>query len=274
MSARMERILRLVLMAAAFVFFMLPLVWLATTAFKYGRDAFALPPHWLFFDWTLQNFRDVLADQTTLRYVLNSIIVSTGAVMLSLLLGVPAGYALARSKTRLASLSAGYLLLLLMIPPIAMLLPFYLIMRDLHLLGSYGALILLDSVFDAALVAWLMRAAFRSTPTALEDAARMDGATAWQVFARVALPLSLPGVAAAALYCFIFSWNDFLFALMMTSPRTKTLPLGILASFSSVEISWGRMAALSLFAIIPALIIALFLNRYFVQGATFGAARE
>jgi len=274
MSGRMARALRLLLMALALLFFLMPVVWLMTTAFKFGRDAFALPPQWLFFDWTLANFRQVLADTDTLRYVINSVIVSGGVILLSLALGVPAGYALARSRSRLARLSSGYLLLLPMIPPIAMLLPFYLLMRELHLLGTYAALILLDSVFDAAFVAWLMRSAFQQTPLAVEEAARMDGASPWQVFYRVALPLALPGVAASALYCFIFSWNDFLFALMMTSPRTKTLPLGILSSFSSVEINWGVMAAMSLFAILPALFIALFLNRYFVQGATYGAARE
>ncbi len=271
---RWSRLLRLLLMALAFAFFMLPLLWLLTTAFKHGRDAFSLPPRWLFFDWTLANFRDVLQDTDVLRYTLNSLIVSGGVIALSLLLGVPAGYALARTRSPLARLTAGYLLVLLMIPPIAMLLPFYLLMRELHLLGSYAALILLDTIFDAAFVAWLMRAHFQETPAALEEAARLDGASAWQVFARVALPLALPGVVASALYCFIFSWNDFLFALMMTSPRTKTLPLGILASFSSVEINWGGMAALSLFAILPVLLIALVLNRFFVQGATLGATRE
>ena len=274
MRGRLMRLLRLGLMALAFAFFMLPLLWLLTTAFKHGRDAFALPPQWLLFDWTLQNFRDVLARTDTLRFTLNSLIVSTGVVLLSLLLGVPAGYGLARSHSRLAHFSAGYLLLLLMIPPIAMLLPFYLLMRELHLLGTYVALILLDTIFDAAFVAWLMRAHFLETPAALEEAARLDGATSRQVFFRVALPLAIPGVVASALYCFIFSWNDFLFALMMTSPRTKTLPLGILSSFSSVAINWGEMAAMSLFAVIPVLVIALFLNRYFVTGATMGASRE
>ena len=89
----------------------------------------------------------------------------------------------------------------------------------------------------------------------------------------MALPLSIPGVVASALYVIIFSWNDFLFALMLTSPATKTIPLGILASFSAVEISWGRMAVMCIFAIVPALVISLFLNRYFIQGVTMGATK-
>jgi multiple sugar transport system permease protein len=160
-----------------------------------------------------------------------------------------------------------------MIPPIAMLIPFYLLMRDLRLLGTYAAVILLDTVFDASFVVWMMRSYFKDVPQEMEEAALVDGASHLQAFFRIALPLSIPGIVASALYCIIFSWNDFLFALMLTSPATKTMPLGILATFSAVEISWGRMAVMCIFAMIPAMIIALFLNRYFVQGLTMGAAK-
>ncbi len=271
--SRTERFIRIALMALAMFFFMLPIFWLLTTAFKFGREAFAIPPKWIFFDWTLKNFQEVLANSKTPRYIMNSIIVSAGATTLSLLLGVPAGYAIARSRSPLINSSSYFFLLLLMIPPIAMLIPFYLVMRDLHLLGTYAALIILDTVFDAAFVVWMMRSYFMDVPQEMEEAALVDGASPLQAFTKIALPLSVPGIVASALYCIIFSWNDFLFALMLTSPKTKTIPLGILASFSAVEISWGRMAVMSIFAIIPALIIALFLNRYFVQGLTMGAAK-
>ncbi|NOX63001.1 MAG: carbohydrate ABC transporter permease [Chloroflexi bacterium] len=271
--SRTERIIRVALMALAMFFFMLPIFWLMTTAFKFGREAFAIPPKWIFFDWTLKNFQEVLANSKTPRYIMNSIIVSAGATTFSLLLGVPAGYAIARSRSPLINSSSYFFLLLLMIPPIAMLIPFYLVMRDLHLLGTYAALITLDTVFDAAFVVWMMRSYFMDVPQEMEEAALVDGASPLQAFTKIALPLSVPGIVASALYCIIFSWNDFLFALMLTSPKTKTIPLGILASFSAVEISWGRMAVMSIFAIIPALIIALFLNRYFVQGLTMGAAK-
>jgi len=269
----LEKILRGILIILAVIFFLFPIFWLLTTAFKFGRDAFAIPPKWIFFDFTLKNFQDIWANTKTPRYLLNSIIVSTGATSLSLLLGVPAGYAIARSKSTLINTSSYFFLLLLMIPPIAMLIPFYLVMRDLHLLGSYAALITLDTIFDAAFVVWMMRSYFQDVPQEMEEAALVDGASPLQAFFKIALPLSTPGIVASALYCIIFSWNDFLFALMLTSPKTKTIPLGIMASFSSVEISWGKMAAMSLIAIFPALIIAIFLNRYFVQGMTMGSSK-
>ncbi len=268
-----EKILLDVLIILAILFFLIPIFWLITTSFKYGREAFAIPPKWLFFEFTLDNFKEVIQGARVGRFVLNSLIISTGATVLSLVLGIPAGYAFARSKSRLLNSSSFFFLLLLMVPPVAMLIPFYLIMRDVGMLGTSWAVILLDTAFDASFVVWMMRSYFVDVPQEMEEAALVDGANHFSAFYKVALPLSIPGIIASALYCFIFSWNDFLFALMLTSPKTKTVPLGILASFSSVEIGWGRMAATSIFAIIPAVIISLFLNRYFVQGLTFGATK-
>ena len=272
-TATWEKVAKEVAILMVIVFFMMPIFWLVTTSFKFGRDAFAIPPQWIFFDFTLKNFQTVLAETKTGQFMMNSIIITTGTTLLSLTLGVPGGYAIARSKSHFINLSSYFFLLLLMIPPIAMLIPFYLIMRDLRLLGTYMSVILLDTVFDAAFVVWMMRSYFQGVPQEMEEAALVDGASHWQSFFLVALPLSVPGIVASALYCIIFSWNDFLFALMLTSPATKTIPLGILASFSASEISWGHMAVTSMFAIIPAVIISLFLNRYFVQGLTMGAAK-
>ncbi|HEY83562.1 MAG TPA: carbohydrate ABC transporter permease [Chloroflexi bacterium] len=269
--SKLETILRNIAVVAVIIFFMMPLFWLLTTAFKFGRDAFAIPPQWIFFDFTFKNFQEVWQNTKIVRFLTNSIIITTGVTILSLLLGVPAGYAIARTKSSFLNLSSYFFLLLLMIPPIAMLIPFYLLMRDLRLLGTYAAVIILDTVFDASFVVWMMRSYFLDVPEAMEEAALVDGASHFQAFYKVALPLSLPGIMASALYCIIFSWNDFLFALMLTSPKTKTMPLGILSSFSAVEISWGIMAVMSIFAIIPAVFISLFLNRYFVKGLTMGA---
>ncbi len=269
----LEKIILIILSLLAIAFFLIPIYWLLVTSLKFGRDAFAIPPTWLFFDATLKNFSDVLAQSKTFMFIKNSIIITAGTTFLSLLLGVPAGYAIARSKFPLVKNSAYFFLLLLMLPPVAMLIPFYLIMRDLGLIGTYTSLILLNTVFDSAFVVWMMRSYFADVPQEMEEAALVDGASHFTAFLKVALPLSVPGIIASALYTIIYSWNDFLFALMLTSPKTKTIPLGILASFSSVEISWGKMAVMSIFAIIPAVIISLFLNRYFVQGLTAGATK-
>jgi multiple sugar transport system permease protein len=267
------RFANVIAIALVVIFFLWPVYWLVITAFKFGRDAFAVPPQWLGFVPTLENFRYVFANLPVLHYLKNSVIISTGATLLSLVLGVPAGYAIARTRSRAVGSIAYLFLVLLMIPPIAMLIPFYLIMRDLHVLGTYPALIVLDTVFDGSFVVWMMRSYFVEVPQEMEEAALVDGASRWGAFLKVALPLSVPGIVAAALYTIIYSWNDFLFALLMTSPATKTLPLGVMTSFSAVQINWGNMAVLSLFTIFPAVLVSLFLNRYFVQGLTLGATK-
>jgi multiple sugar transport system permease protein len=269
----LEKVLLAILTAVVFLFFMIPLYWLVITSFKFGRDAFAIPPEWVFFTPTLKNYTEALTNSKSLMYIKNSLIITGGTTLLSLVLGVPAGYAIARTRWRLLQASSFFFLILLMVPPVATLIPFYLVMRDLHLLGSYWAVILLDTAFDASFVVWMMRSYFLDVPQEMEEAALVDGASTFTAFLWVALPLSIPGIISSALYCIIYSWNDFLFALMLTSPKTKTIPLGILSSFSAVDVSWGQMATLSVFAIIPAIIISAFLNRYFVQGLTMGASK-
>lgn len=269
----LEKIFLTILTALAFLFFMIPIFWLVTTAFKYGRDSFALPPQWIFFDFTLKNFIELFEISKTGMFVKNSVIITSCSTVLSLVLGVPAGYAIARSNSRLLNSSSYFFLILLMIPPVAMLIPFYLIMRDLNMLGTYWAVIILDTVFNASFVVWMMRSYFADVPREMEEAALVDGASKITAFLKVALPLSVPGIISSAIYCIIFSWNDFLFALMLTKPKTKTIPLGILASFSAIDISWGQMAAMSMFAILPAIFISLLLNKYFVQGLTMGATK-
>ena len=268
-----EKITVIVLTILVFAFFMIPLYWLLTTSLKFGRDAFTLPPQWLFFTPTLRNYVDAVTNAKNLMFIKNSLIITTGTTILSLGLGVPAGYAIARTHWRLLNSSSFFFLILLIAPPVATLIPFYLIMRDVHLLGTYWALILLDTAFDASFVVWMMRSYFKDVPQEMEEAALVDGASHFTAFLQVALPLSVPGIISAALYCIIYSWNDFLFALMLTSPATKTIPLGIMASFSAIDVSWGQMTTLSVFAIIPAVIISIFLNRYFVQGLTMGATK-
>ena len=268
-----EKGITTVLTVLVFLFFLIPLYWMLITSLKYGRDAFSIPPQWAFFQPTLHNYIDALANFKNLSFIRNSLIITSSVTLLSLALGVPGGYAIARTKWKLLNSSSFFFLILLMAPPVATLIPFYLIMRDFHLLGTYWALILLDTAFDASFVVWMMRSYFKDVPQEMEEAALVDGASHVTAFLKVALPLSIPGIISSALYCIIYSWNDFLFALMLTSPKTKTIPLGILASFSAVDVSWGQMTTLSVLAILPAIIISAFLNRYFVQGLTMGATK-
>jgi len=271
--SKFEHYSRNIIVLVVLTFFLLPIVWLLTTAFKLPRDLITVPPVWLGFTPSLVNFDFAINKVNALRFISNSVIISGGTTIASLVLGTLGGYAVARSRLKIVSISSYFFLVLLMIPPVAMLVPFYLLMRDLQLLGTHAAVIILSTCYNAPFVVWLMSRYFASVPAELEEAALVDGTSPFGAFLRVMLPLSIPGLVAAALYCIIFSWNDFIFALLLTNPATKTIPLGIMATFSVSNLSWGNMAALSVFAVLPVLIIAVVLNKYFVQGMTAGATK-
>lgn len=257
------------LVVLALAFFLAPALWLFSTAYKPARDIFSFPPG-LAFEPTLANFAQIFAQMDVPRLVQSSLVISLGTTALSLLLGVPAGYALARSRWRRAPLAAYCFLAVRMVPPAATLIPFYLMMRDLRLLGTYGAVILMDTVLNTALVVWIMFSHFRALPPETEQAALVDGCSPFGAFRRVAVPLVRPGIVAAALLCLVFSWNDFLYASFLTRADTKPLSVALLSAYGTKDITWGTMGALAHFATLPVVVLTLALNRHFVQGLTRG----
>ncbi len=268
-ESRLTRVLRRVAVLAALAFFLLPIAWLAMTSFESPKDVFTAPPR-ILFQPTLDNYATVAREVDLLAYLRNSIIIAAGSTALSLLLGVPAAYAIARTASDNVRRLVWFFLVVRMVPPISMLLPIYLLMRDLRVLGTYQAVIAINTVLNAAFVVWMLQSVFHEVPIESEEAARCDGATRFGAFRRVALPLARPGIIAAALFCILFSWNDFLFALLLTSPETKTLPVALLSTFSSTDISWGELAVMAQVTVIPVVLAAIFLNRKLVQGLTGG----
>lgn len=261
------------LLALILGFFLLPLVWLALTSIKPAREAFSIPPVWISKP-ILDNYRHVLDNVPVIAYLKNSLTIAAGTTLLSLALGVPAGYCLARTLSRAAGNVALLMLAIRMAPPVALLIPFYLVMREVGLLGTYMAVILLQSVFNTTFVTWMMRGYFLSLPADLELAALTDGCTRFGAFCRVALPLSVPGLATAAIFTFTMSWNDFLLPLLLTGRTTRTLTLGILETMSTYEIGWNNMAAIGVITVLPVLVLGYLLQPYYIRGLTLGAVRE
>lgn len=249
--------------------YMIPVLWLVTTAYKPPKDMFSSPPAFLF-QPTLHNFTRVFEVFDVWQLLKSSVIISVGSAILSLLLGVPAGYALARSQSRFAIVIAYFFLAIRIVPIIATLIPFYLMMRDVGLLGTWWSVILINTTLNCAFVTWMMFSYFRSLPKDMEEAALTDGCTLWGAFWRVALPTVVPGIIASALFCIMFSWNDFLVAMFLTNTDSKPLSVALLAAFGTKDITWGTLGALAHFSTIPIMLMALFLNRYFVQGLTKG----
>src|SRR5271169_1988433 len=250
--------------------FLAPIAWMMTTAYKPARDIFSIPPTFLFAP-TLANFRGVFHYFDLPRLIESSLVISLGAAALSLLIGVAAGYALARARAKWAILLAYFFLAVRTIPPVATLLPFYMMMRDIGLLGSWWAVILIDTTLNTAFVVWMMFSYFRSLPRELEEAALTDECSLFGGFWRVALPLVKPGMVASALLCIMFSWNDFLYSSFLTRSGSKPISVALLTAYGTKDITWGTLGALAHFSTIPIVLLALLLNRYFVQGLTRGA---
>jgi multiple sugar transport system permease protein len=265
----MSRLLPRAVIMLALALFLAPVLWLFTTAYKPARDIFSYPPT-LAFTPTLEHFAMIGGYLDLPRLLVTSLTIAGAATVLAMLLGVPCGYALARARSRWA-LGVAYLFLAIrMVPPVATLIPFYVLMRDIGLLGSPLAVILIHGMLSTTFVTWLMFGTFRALPPALEEAAMADGCTRLGAFRRVALPLAAPGIVAAALLAFMLSWNDFLFASFLTSARNRTLSVALLSAYGTRDISWGTMGALAHLATLPVVLLALFLNRFFVQGLTRG----
>ncbi len=271
-KSRLFWALRIIAIIVIICFVILPMFWVAATALKQKIEMFKLPPQW-FFKPTLTNFIYVFKTMPVIRWTMNSALISIGTLILSLLLGVPAGYAFSRVKFRGKHILLMFILLTRALPPVVIVLPFRVFMAALGLFGTRTAVILLDTVYNAAFTAWLMSGIFESVPVDLEEAAIIDGCLPIGAFFRIALPLSMPGLVTCALFAFIFSWNDFLFALTLTSPPTATLPLGMLSTYGILSVGWTYMAAMGLVAIVPVILLSLLLQKYYVSGLTFGGVK-
>lgn len=254
-------------------FFMAPILWIASTAFKTRTDAFAMPPVW-FFRPTLGNFEEVIRRTDFLDQYRNSIIVAASTTIVTLLLGVPAAYALSRFRFRGQRALAFWILTTRLLPVIGLLFPLYVIFNRLGLLDTYPGLILLHVTFALVVVIWMMRGYFMQVPIELEEAALTDGATRLGALVRIVVPLAAPGMAAVSVFTFIISWNEFLFALIFTRDQVKTAPVALLGFMSFEGINWGPLAAAGLMILAPVFFFSLFVLKYLVAGLSMGAVKD
>ena len=266
---RRGRALQKVAVVATLTVLLFPVAWLFATAYKPRAEVFAIPPTFVA-GFSLENFHAVARLFDVPRLVWSSVVISLGSTALALALGVPAGYALARLDRRWSERVGVMFLGVRMVPAVATLIPYYLLMRDLGLLGTYWAVVLVDAMQSAAFVVWMMAGYFRAVPPSVEEAALVDGASPGGAFLRVALPMARPGLVASALFCVLFSWNDFLYPAFLTAFDTKPLSVALLSAYGTQDITWGTMGALAHFATLPVVALALLLNRYFVHGLTRG----
>ncbi|HAF86723.1 MAG TPA: sugar ABC transporter permease [Sphaerochaeta sp.] len=246
-----------------------PFVWMLMSSFKTQVDIISWPPKFVFTP-VLQNYDRVFVEQNFLRYMKNSVIVSVSSVLLSLLLGLPAAYSIARYKQQKLSM---FILVARLMPGISFLMPWYIVFSRLHLMDSFVALILSHMLICLPLVVWVMAPYFDSVPRELEEAAMVDGLTQQMAFLKILLPLSGPGVVTATTLSFIFSWNNFMFSQVLSQQKTRTLPIAVYNFLSYVEVDWGAVMAAAVVIMGPAILLTMFFQKYVVKGLTMGAVK-
>jgi multiple sugar transport system permease protein len=245
-------------------------VWMLSLSLKNEIDNTSYPPVLIPTEWAWRNYALVFEQNPFLLYTWNSIVVSGTATLAALLLGVPAGYGLAKAR---ASGIAVLVLISRMTPGLSYLIPLFILFRMIGLTGTLIPVIVTHLVITVPIVVWVMMSFYESLPRELEEAALIDGATLWQAFQKVALPLSRPGVTVAAILSFIFSWNNFIFGVVLAGRETRTLPVAVYNALSFEQVSWGPLAAAALIVTLPVLVLTVFVQREIVGGLAAGAVK-
>ena len=269
---RAWRLARLIGIAAALLFVVAPLYWVAITSIKPADDYLAVPPVWFPAHPTLVHYAAALFAYRGLAGLANSLVVATASTALSALLGTPLGYSLARFNIGGGQL-AMWVLSQRFLPPIAVALPLFLLYRSYGLYDTQLGLVLAYTVMTLPLTAWMMLAYFRQLPRELEEAARVDGCGWWQVFVRIAVPLAVPGIASAAVFAFISVWTEFFFALILTSRHAFTLPTVFRSFIGFQGAQYGESSALAITSLVPSIVLGMLVQRHLVRGLTLGAVR-
>ncbi len=256
----------LMLISPAILFFL----WMLSLAFKNEADNTAFPPVFIPNPPTFDNFIDVFAKNDFLTYTINSVIVSFTATGLALLFGVPAGYGIAKAQ---ANKAAVLILIARVTPGLSYLIPLFLLFQWLGLIGTLVPLVITHLVITVPIVVWIMIGFFEGLPAELEEAALVDGATIWQAFRYVAMPLARPGITVATILAFIFSWNNFIFGVVLAGRSTRTLPVAVYNVLTFEQISWGPLAAAALVVTAPVLLLTLLMQKEIVAGLTAGGVK-
>ena len=263
---------RIVLVIVLIMFFF-PMFWLIETAFKEHLDFVAIPPK-IFFTPTLENFRAVLEKADFGTAYKNSALITSISVTLALFFGLPAAYGLSRFRFPGQSVLSFWILSTRFIPPVVVVIPFFIIFRFTGMTDTMYGMVMVHLVAALPLVIWIMYSFFKDVPFEIEEAACVDGAHPIYTFVRIAMPLVAPGIVATTILAIQGSWNELIYAVILTSVRTRTLPVTIYRFVSYEQIAWGNLCAGGVLAIAPIVIVTVCLQKYLLAGLTFGAVKS
>ncbi|MFC3687938.1 carbohydrate ABC transporter permease [Aquipuribacter hungaricus] len=280
-SGRGRRLLETALLVVLAVVMLFPVLWMLETSIKENRDVYAVPAQFIGFDVTLDHYRDVFvarggegrSDLSTA--FVNSVVVAGLSTLLATLLGVPAAWAYSRFGLRAKKDQLFFILSTRFMPPVVVVIPIFLMYRELGLIDTELGLILIYAAFNVPFTIWMMKGFVDEVPAEYEDAAMLDGYTRLQAFWKVTLPLLVPGIAATAVFALIFSWNEFVFAIFLTSSQeVRTAPPAIAGLIGGTTVDWGLVAASAVVFAAPVLLFAWLVRKHLVAGVTLGAVRR
>jgi multiple sugar transport system permease protein len=260
------------LVVVTMVLFMFPLVWLFLTSIKQPQDTFAYPPVFIF-PPTPDNYTQVFAQSDFPKYLMNSVIVGTLATVVALTLGLPAAYALARLRVRGRGAWRAVALIPQMLPAIVVVIPVYMIFRTVGLLDNVFSLAFTYLAFTVPISIWILTNFIEDIPPDLDEAALVDGANRFQTLWRVILPLVRPGLAATAVICLLYCWNEFLYALILTGNDSKTAPVAIVGFMTNKEVFWGKIAAAGTVVLVPVLAFGIVAHKHLARGLVSGSGK-
>jgi len=269
---RLGSVGRFVAIGTFVVFVLVPLYWMVITSIKPTSDYLTIPPVWFPKEPTLVHYTAALFSYRGLQGLVNSLIIASASTVLSTILGTMMAYSLARFDTGGQHLGF-WVLSQRFLPPVAIILPIFLLFRNIALYDTHVGLILLYTVFTLPLTVWMMSTYFRQLPRSLEEAAMVDGLSRWQALWLIAVPLAAPGIVAAAVFCFIAVWTEFFFALILTSRYAFTLPTVFRAFLGFQGSQYGEAAALAATSLVPSIALGMLVQRHLVRGLTLGAIR-
>lgn len=273
MQSSSKRSLFFTILVVVYALIMLfPVFWMWSLAFKSEDEMFVRPTVWLFRP-TLEHFGYMLSNGFH-HYLVNSLIVAGGSTVLVVLIGTPAAYAFARYRTMRGRDDLFlFVLATRMAPPVCLVIPYYLIYAKLDLLDTYLGLTIAYLTFNLSFYVWVLSSFCRDLPLELEEAARVEGYSRTAAFVKVLLPLLRPGITSTAVLCFIFAWNEFMYAFLLGGENVKTLPVGIPSLITTQGVRWGEMAIIGLVGTLPVMIVVFFLQKHIVRGLTMGAVK-
>lgn len=250
-----------------------PVLWVILTSFKVRTDIFTLPPK-LFFNPTVDHYIEAFIRSSDIAFgTFNSVIIATVTTLLTLLVAVPAGYAFSRVNFKFRGQLSFFALISQMAPPIGLIIPYFFILSRTQMLDSYIGIIAIHMTLTVPFSIWLMITYFQDLPNSLEESAAIDGASPFTTFLRVVLPTAWGGVGVTAIFAFIESWNEFLYAVVLTGSRTKTVPVAIFSFLTTEESLWGPFTATGVTIMAPVIFVALFAQRQMIKGMTLGATK-